>query len=235
MDIELFYTDHGRKDDTTPLVLLHGNGGNSSSFFYVVDHFTKERRVLTVDTRGHGRTPKGTAPFTLAQFAEDLKCFLDKMNLKKVILIGYSDGGNIAMLFALKYSEYLAGMVLNGSNMFPQGLEKKDLGWIKRTYRKASKRLERHPDDERAKETRDFMKLMTDEPRIDPAELGKITCPVLVLVGSHDVIRPSHSKLIADSFPNGSLTVVKGGHGIVKSNSADYNQAVEDFFKANNI
>ena len=112
MDIELFYTDHGRKDDPTPMVLLHGNGGNSSAFFYVVDHFTKDRRVITVDSRGHGRTPKGTAPFTLAQFAEDLREFLDMMKLKKVILIGYSDGGNIAMIFTLKYPEYVAGMIV---------------------------------------------------------------------------------------------------------------------------
>lgn len=232
MDINLFYTDHGRKDDPTPLVLLHGNGGNSSSFFYVVDYFTRNRRVITVDTRGHGRSPKGDAPFTLTQFAEDLHDFLDSMNLKKVILIGYSDGGNIAMLFSLKYPEYLAGMVLNGANMFPAGLEKKDHAWIKRTYRKATKRLSRHPDDEKAKETADLMRLMTDEPRIDPSSLSSISCPVLVLVGSRDAIKPSHSKLIADSFPNSSLTVVNGGHGIVKTNSADYNRAVEDFFNS---
>jgi len=235
MDIEIFYTDHGPQNDYTPMVLLHGNGGNSSAFFYVVEHFTKTRRVITVDSRGHGRTPKGNAPFTLAQFAEDLREFLDKMELKKVILVGYSDGGNIAMIFALKYPQYLSGMVLNGSNMFPEGLEKKDLTWIKKTYKKATKRLKRHPEDEKARETADLMRLMTDEPKIAPEQLSAITVPTLVLVGSHDVIRPDHSRLIADSFPNGSLTVVKGGHGIVKSNSADYNSAIEEFFQKNNL
>ena len=79
------------------------------------------------------------------------------------------------------------------------------------------------------------MRLMTDEPRIDPKSLNSIECPVLVLVGSHDAIKPSHSELIRDSFPNGRMTVVKGGHGIVKSNSADYNAAVEEFFKESGI
>lgn len=235
MDIKMFYTDHGKPDDETPMVLLHGNGGNSSAFFYVVDHFTRSRRVITLDTRGHGRTPKGTAPFTLAQFSEDLHDFLDEMGLKKVILVGYSDGGNIAMLFALKYPEYISAMVLNGANMFPSGLEKKDHDWIKRNYRKASKRLQRHPDDEKAGSTADLMRLMTEEPKIDPSELSKITCPTLVLVGSHDAIKPSHSKLISESFPNGSLTVVEGGHGIVKTNSEEYNSAIERFFKKYNI
>ena len=235
MDIELFFTDHGNKNDPSPLVLLHGNGGNSSAFFYVVDHFSRSRRVITVDSRGHGRTPKGTAPFTLAQFAEDLKFFLDKMGLKKVTLIGYSDGGNIAMIFALKYPDYLSGMVLNGANMFPSGLKKQDLSWIRKTYRKATKRLSRHPEDTSAAETADLMRLMTDEPRIEPSELKKINIPVLVLVGSNDVIRPEHNRLIADSFPQGKLTVVKGGHGIVKTNSADYNAAIEDFLSESSL
>lgn len=232
MDIKMFYTDHGPKNDLTPLVLLHGNGGNSSSFFYTVDHFTRTRRVITLDTRGHGRTPRGTAPFTLAQFAEDLHGFLDEMGLKKVILVGYSDGGNIAMLFSLKYPQYLDAMVLNGANMFPAGLEKKDHAQIKRTYRKAVKRLQRHPEDEKARSTAEFMRLMTDEPQISPEELGKLECPVLVLVGSHDAIRPSHSKLISDSIPGGALKVIEGGHGIVKTNSADYNAAIETFLAA---
>ena len=235
MDINLFYTDHGKSEKLPPLVLLHGNGGNSSAFFYVVDHFTKTHRVITVDSRGHGRSPKGSAPFTLAQFAEDLKEFLDEMGLKRVTLIGYSDGGNIAMIFALKYPQYLSGMVLNGANMFPSGLEQKDLAWIKRTYRKATKRLSRHPEDMHAAETADLMRLMIAEPDINPQDLNEINVPVLVLVGSRDVIKPSHSRLIADSFPLGKLVTVQGGHGIVKTNSADYNAVLEQFLEENNL
>lgn len=119
--------------------------------------------------------------------------------------------------------------------MFPSGLEKRDYGWIKRNYRKANKRLERHPEDKKAKESADLMRLMVEEPRIDPKELNRISCPVLVLVGSHDAIKPSHSKLISDSFPNGKMTVVEGGHGIVKTNSADYNAAIESFISENGL
>ena len=88
MDITLFYTDNGNEGGRCPMILLHGNGGNASSFFYVVDHFMKKRRVITLDTRGHGRSPKGEAPFTLKQFAEDLKCFMDEKGIDKADLIG---------------------------------------------------------------------------------------------------------------------------------------------------
>lgn len=212
------------------MILLHGNGGNASSFFYVVDHFMKKRRVITIDTRGHGRTPKGDAPFTLKQFAEDLKCFMDEKGIKKADLIGYSDGGNIAMLFAIKYPDMVNSMVLNGANMFPEGLCNRDKKWIDDTFKKSKKALRRNPQNEKARETYDLMALMVKEPHITPEQLSALDIPTLVLVGSHDAIKPEHTQLIADSIKGAKLTVINGGHNIVKSNSEDYIAALEDFY-----
>ena len=83
------------------LVLLHGNGENSSYFQYQIPYFSQKYHVIAVDTRGHGKSPRGTKPFTLIQFAKDLKQLLDQMGLKKVNLLGFSDGGNIALIFAI--------------------------------------------------------------------------------------------------------------------------------------
>lgn len=232
MDINLFYTDNGQENGKCPMILLHGNGGNSSSFFYVTYHFAKTRRVINVDTRGHGCTPKGDKPFTLVQFAEDLKDFMDGMSIEKADLVGYSDGGNIAMLFAMSYPERVNSMVLGGANMFPDGLEKKDLKWIMRSYKKAKRALRRNPQNEKARETYDLMSLMVHEPSISPDELASLDVPTLVLVGSHDAIKPEHSQLIADSIKGARLVTVKGGHNIVKTNPIEYIKALEDFYKA---
>ena len=67
--------------------------------------FSKHFRVIALDTRGHGRTPRGDAPFTIRQFADDLLAFLDAQGIGKADILGFSDGGNIAMVFALKYPE----------------------------------------------------------------------------------------------------------------------------------
>ena len=72
MDIHLNYTEKGEGD---PLVLLHGNGGDSGYFVHQTEHFS----------RGHGKSPRGDAPFTIAQFAEYLKDFLDGKKLKRPI------------------------------------------------------------------------------------------------------------------------------------------------------
>ena len=68
MDISLFYKEQG---SGFPLVLLHGNGEDHTYFFHQIPHFAQQYRVLAVETRGHGSSPRGTAPFCIAKFAED--------------------------------------------------------------------------------------------------------------------------------------------------------------------
>lgn len=75
MDIKLNYREQG---DGYPLILLHGNGEDSSCFRHQLEYFSKEYRVIAIDTRGQGESPRGTAPFTFEQFAQDLEDFMDE-------------------------------------------------------------------------------------------------------------------------------------------------------------
>ena len=68
MDIRLCCVEAG---EGFPLVLLHGNGEDHTYFKRQMEPFSQRFRVIAVDTRGHGESPRGTAPFTLEQFAED--------------------------------------------------------------------------------------------------------------------------------------------------------------------
>lgn len=231
MDTKLFYTDVGAENGGVPMILLHGNGGNSSSFFYVTYHFGKTRRVINVDTRGHGCTPKGDKPFTLVQFADDLKEFIDTLGIEKADLVGYSDGGNIAMLFAMKYPDRVNSMVLNGANMFPDGLERKDQKWIMKSYKRAKRAYRKNPDSVKARDIYEMVALMVHEPSISPDDLAELDIPTLVLVGSRDAIKPEHSQLIADSIKGARLVTVEGGHNIVKSNPLEYIKALEEFYR----
>ena len=81
MDIKLNFIEKG---SGKPLVLLHGNGGSLDCFKNQIEYFSKYYRVIALDTRGHGNSPRGSAPFTIEQFSEDLKCFLDENNLKNI-------------------------------------------------------------------------------------------------------------------------------------------------------
>ena len=76
MDIRLYFAEAG---DGFPLIMLHGNGEDHTYFEHQMEPFSEHFRVLCPDTRGHGQTPRGIRPFTLEQFADDLKSFLDRV------------------------------------------------------------------------------------------------------------------------------------------------------------
>ena len=118
--MQLYYREAGSGE---PLILLHGNGEDGSHFADVMKHFASRYRVIAVDTRGHGKSPRGEAPFTIRQFAEDLREFMDQQKIEKANLLGFSDGGNIALIFALQYPERVLRLILNGANLNAEGIK----------------------------------------------------------------------------------------------------------------
>ena len=226
MNFSLNFTEKGYG---APLILLHGNGESSGYFVNQIDRFANEYRVIAVDTRGHGASPRGNKPFTLETFADDLKNLLDSLNIEKANILGFSDGGNIAVIFALKYPERVASLVLNGANLFPSGLKSSFLIPVKVLFAVFS--LLSH-FSRRAKRRSKLLYLMAKQPNIQPERLSGIKCPVLVIAGTQDVIKEKHTKLIAASLPDSSLCFLKGGHSIAKTNSVEFNSAVEKFLNS---
>lgn len=223
MSFSLNFTEKGYG---TPLVLLHGNGEDSGCFVNQFEHFSKEHRVIAVDTRGHGLSPRGNKPFTLETFAEDLLNLFDSLNIEKANILGFSDGGNIAVIFALKYPERVISLVLNGANLFPTGLKNSFLIPVKALH--AVFGLASH-FSRRAERRKELLYLMAKQPNIRPEELKSIKCPVLVIAGTLDVIKEKHTKLIASSLPDSRLCFLRGGHSIAKTNSVEFNCEVEKF------
>lgn len=223
MDIQLNFIEQGQGQ---PMVLLHGNGEDSSYFVHQIAHFSKSYRVIAIDTRGHGQSPRGEKPFAIKQFAEDLIDFLDAINIAKVVILGFSDGGNIALEFALKYPERVEKLILNGANLFPSGVKPLYQWPIEVGYRIAKLFFQK---SEKAKQNAEMLGLMVNEPHIDPSELARLTMPVLVVAGTKDMIKESHTRLIYKSLPNAQLAFVEGDHFVANKNAEAFNKVVEDF------
>ena len=223
MDISLYYEKRGAGE---PLVLLHGNGEDGSYFLHQMEAFSREFLVYALDTRGHGRSPRGSAPFTISQFAEDLLAFLDEQGLKRVNLLGFSDGGNIALTFALRHPERVRRLVLNGANLNPRGVK----AWVQLPivlgYQIAS-RLK----SPKARTNAEMLGLMVHEPQIPPSELAGLMMPVLVIAGTRDMIREDHTRLMARESPGARLALIPGNHFIARRNPAAFNRAVWSFFQ----
>lgn len=224
-DIQLHYIEQG---EGQPLILLHGNGENSGYFEHQIDCFSKHYRVIAIDTRGHGQSPRGEKPFTIKQFAEDLHDFMDEKGIKKVFLLGFSDGGNIALTFALKYPEKVEKLILNGANMFPSGVKPLYQWPIEIGYRIAKLFSKK---SEQAQRNAEMLSLMVNEPHIDPKELSRLTMPVLVIAGTKDMIKESHTRLIYKSLPDAQMNIIKGDHFVANKNADAFNKVVEVFLR----
>ena len=192
--------------------------------------------MIALDTRGHGQSPRGEKPFTIRQFAEDLHDFMDEKGIKKAHILGFSDGGNIALVFALKYPERVDHLVLNGANLDASGVKPSTQIPIVIGYRMASafssfgKKLSVKKDGEKgggssfaekARRNAEVLGLMVNDPNIRPE----------VIAGDKDMIKDEHTRLIYANLPNAEIRVLHGTHFIAKEEYQEFNRAVEEFLE----
>lgn len=226
MDISLYYQEQGEGE---PLFLLHGNGEDGTYFVNQLSFFSNRYRVIAVDTRGHGKSPRGTAPFTMEQFAVDLQKLMDRLQISEAVILGFSDGANIAMKFALKYPEKVKVLILNGGNLDTKGVKRSiqipiEIGyWFAKLFVGKSEEARTHME---------ILGLMVNEPNIRPEELREIQAPTLVIAGTKDMIKQAHTEMIAENMPNAKLSVIPGDHFIANKNPDEFNKEVEDFLRS---
>ena len=223
MDISLYYEEQGQGE---PIFLLHGNGEDGTYFVNQLSFFSDRYRVIAVDTRGHGKSPRGTAPFTIKQFAVDLQELMERLQISSAIILGFSDGANIAMKFALKYPDKVKALILIGGNLNTRGVKKSIQIPIEIGYRFAKLFAGKSKE---AKTHMEILKLMVNEPNITPEELRAIQAPTLVIAGTRDMIKQSHTEMIAENIPNAELSVIPGDHFIAYKNPEEFNKEVEAF------
>ena len=225
MDVELYYQEKGSGE---PLILLHGNGEDSTYFKYQMDHFQSSCRVIALDTRGHGKSPRGIKPFAIEQFACDLYGFMKSHEISSAVILGFSDGANIAMKFAMRHPDMVKALILNGGDLNAKGVRRTTQLPIEIGYRMAAPFAKKSPDAEKNAE---MLGLMVNEPNLDLCELSRITAPSLVICGTRDMIKGSHTREIASGIPNAELTIIKGSHFVANQQPTEFNRVVDDFLK----
>ena len=228
MDISLYYEEKG---SGFPLIMLHGNGEEHGYFEHQTDCFAENYRVIAIDTRGHGRSPRGEGEFSIKRFADDLYGFMTEHGIEKAHILGFSDGGNIAITFALKHPEMIEKLIVDGANLYPAGVKRRIQRPIELGYY-AVKLFVAFSSNAKAKAKAEMLSLMVNQPNIAPEELKKLNMPVLVMAGTDVMIRQEHTELIAASIPGAKLVILPGDHFIARNNSGAFNAAVRDFLEA---
>src|ERR1700721_2149745 len=103
-DANIYYETYG--SGGTPLILLHGGlYGYIEEFGDLISGLSKDRRVIAIATRGHGRSDIGTKPFSYALFAEDALAVIRHETSGKVDVLGFSDGAVTSYTLASVHPE----------------------------------------------------------------------------------------------------------------------------------
>jgi pimeloyl-ACP methyl ester carboxylesterase len=218
-DVKIAYTEHG----TGPaLILLHGNSESKAIFSgYQQVHF-KAFRTLALDSRGHGETLSQDERYTIEQYANDVIAFCRAKRLERAFVIGYSDGGNIALFLAKKEPELFPKIVAISPNYLVSGTSDgalrlfRAIAWVTRILgklglptRKALLRLD----------------LMLTDIGISAEELGGIRTSMRFLYAEKDLIKEEHILEMVRLVPGATVRKIAGCNHM---NILNQQEAIED-------
>jgi pimeloyl-ACP methyl ester carboxylesterase len=227
--------DRGSGDET--VLLLHGGMSNSDELTAVLAEPLLERyRVLAFDRRGHGYTADAGDPFHYDDMADETIGVLEQVVGGAAHLIGWSDGGIVALLVAMRRPELVRRIVAIGANFHYDGLlpvefdESNPLGEMTmQAY------AERSPDgpDHFGELFERFATMITTEPTLTTSDVATITVPTLVMAGDDDMVRLEHTCALYEALPAGQLAIIPGASHIVPlERPAEVARIIMDFLAA---
>ena len=230
-DIKMYYAifNKGGKD---PVILLHGGFANSDFWGFEVPLLARTHEVIIADNRGHGRSTMTDQPFTYNLLSADVLQLLDYLKIKKISVVGWSDGGIIGLILAIHHPGRINKLFTYGANFNHSGdstqpmdtvVAARFMAKVKADYR----RLSSTPND--------FLKLRTavgkmynDEPNLDPSDIAKIKAPTVIARGQYEqFIKPEHFAELAHLIPGAKLVIIPNvSHGGPLQDPAVFHRAI---------
>ncbi|MGV3706465.1 MAG: alpha/beta fold hydrolase [Arcticibacter sp.] len=222
---EIYYETYGQG---SPLFLLHGNNETINSFREQIEPLSRHFKVIALDTRGQGNSPNNKlSPYTYEQFASDLSMVMDALSIKKASLLGWSDGGNTALVFASAHPEKVEKIVVMGSNLFPgaEAIEEDVINIFEARRDSLSKRADPFSQNQMR-----LADLVLKEPHLNEHDLQHISAPVLIVAGEFDVVKRQHTLLIQSLIKDSRLEIIPGSdHYAPLKNPEAFNRIILEF------
>lgn len=214
-----------------PLLLIHGNGGSIASMASIIPYFSRHYKVIATDSRAHGKSTDPGDSLSFEMMADDEAALLDKMHIDSAYVIGWSDGGIVALVLAMRHPGKVIKLASTGANLWPDSTALIPSLWkSEKTYYDSMKSKKMTT----AKDKNDWKIFMLDwlQPNIALSALHSIHCPSLIICGDHDLIRLEHTVKIYQNIPQAYLWVVPdSGHGTLIEHTNEFDKEVGDFFE----
>jgi len=216
-----------------PVVLLHGGSGNSDHWANQVPALAARFQVIVIDSRGHGRSTRDGQPLSYHQLAGDVVAVLDALKLERASVVGWSDGGVVALDLALTHPTRVAKVVAFGANFDLSGMKPGGGPAFAAYFEKCAQdyqRLSPTPKDYQAFRA-ELGKMWRSQPTYPPEQLATITAPTLILDGDHEeIIRPEHTRALARLIPGAKLVILpQSSHFAHWQHPDAFNRALLDF------
>lgn len=213
-----------------PLLIIHGNSGSISNMVYQIPYFAKKYKVIVADSRAQGKSVDAGDSISYEMMADDYALLLDSLKIDSANVIGWSDGGINGLLLAIRHPGKVRMLATTGANLVPDTTAVPQQIWnmVTPAYNYLANKKNKN---EQEKNGFKLLKLLVEQPHIPLSDLHKISCPVLVIGGDHDVIKEEHTMLIYKNISRAYLWILpNSGHSTPVVYKDDFNKNVDRFF-----
>lgn len=229
--VNIYYESYGKGE---PLVILHGNGNSIKDMRHQISFFSKEYHVIAIDSRGRGKSELGPDSLTYNILAEDVAGLIKGLGLDSAYVIGYSDGGIIALILGINFPESVKKMAVYGVNVTPDrnALYPSFIEPTKRKRIQAEEMLAKRDTTKNWKVIQQRYRMVEFQPWLSSEDLGRIKVPVLVLSADRDIIKLDHTLFIYKSIPKANLCIFPDAtHRVPREQPELFNITVEKYFR----
>jgi 3-oxoadipate enol-lactonase len=239
-----------------PLVFLNGVMMTTQSWVLQTSLFRQRYRCVLHDFRGQLLSDKPEEPWELEDHVEDLRALLDHLEIDRCHMVGTSYGGEVGLIFAYSHPERIKSLSVISSvsevgpeldrtvarwaeaalespgDLYlvsvPSNFSPKFIAANRQLIEQGEARIQACPPEFFS----GFVSLVDAFRRLDiTADLPRIACPTLILVGEDDALKaPHYSRLMLEQIPNAEFLIVpEAGHAVIIEKPDEVNTAILGF------